>query len=197
MESTHTPLAGNRTPERWNTVPIPERVALRAYTNVDKASTGCWISRYSTASHGYAQIGWQEKPGRWVVLAHRAAWVHVNGQLPLGMTIDHLCKERRCVNPEHLRLLPNFENARRINGNDWPLGGCKRGHSNEHLHPVKRKSKSGELRWGATCRECMRLSRRRWEERHPGRKKLARDRSNWRRRHPGEPVPSHLLSSNS
>jgi len=65
--------------------------------------------------------------------AHRAAWVAVHGQIPEGMTVDHICKVRRCVNVRHLRLLSNFENARRTNGNDWPLGECVNGHPNSEL----------------------------------------------------------------
>ncbi|MHC9517499.1 HNH endonuclease [Prescottella equi] len=61
------------------------------------------------------------------------------------MTVDHTCKQRRCVNPEHLRLLTNFENARRTGGRDWPLGQCVNGHSNIHLQRVDggRRTKCG------------------------------------------------------
>ena len=133
MDSTREQSNDFRDPRRWNSVPVPERVALRAITNVDKREDGCWISRYSVASHGYSQIGWNDGVKRHMVLGHRAAWSAVNGQVPLGMTIDHLCKERRCVNPDHLRLLPNYENARRTSGRDWPLGYCVNGHPNSDL----------------------------------------------------------------
>ena len=116
------------------------RVAERAATRYVEDENGCFISTYSTASHGYAQIGWQE-PGinrSVMTLCHRAAWVHYHGaQIPDGMTIDHLCHNRRCVNPSHLRLLSNFENARRTSNRDWPIGQCINGHSNDHLIEVK------------------------------------------------------------
>jgi hypothetical protein len=116
---------------------IPERVALRAYDAWELAPSGCYISTYSVASHGYAQIGWHEKShGRsTMTLAHRAAWVHANGQIPDGMTVDHkpTC-DRRCVNVDHLRLLTNYENARRTSGRDWPLGECINGHPNSELY---------------------------------------------------------------
>lgn len=120
-----------RKPRR--TIVIPERVAQRAALSV-VIEGDCLVSTYSTASHGYAQIGWQDKGDRWVVTAHRAAWVHYTGeQIPEGMTIDHLCHNRPCVRKEHLRMLSNFENARRTAGRDWPLGECINGHSNDHL----------------------------------------------------------------
>ena len=112
---------------------IPDRVAERAATRFFVAENGCHVSTYSVASHGYAQIGWKDGDYRQMVVAHRAAWVHVNGQIPEGVTIDHLCKNRRCVHVGHLRLLSNYENARRTSGRDWPLGQCVNGHSNDHL----------------------------------------------------------------
>ncbi|WP_084844898.1 HNH endonuclease signature motif containing protein [Prescottella equi] len=116
---------------------IPDRVAQRALTHSDLDPHGCRISRYSVASHGYAQIGWNDLNGRRCgTTAHRAAWVAVNGQIPEGMTVDHTCKQRRCVNPAHLRLLTNYENARRTSGRDWPIGECANGHSNSNLRVV-------------------------------------------------------------
>ena len=37
--------------QTWNSVPIPARVAERAYTRVEKTDDGCWISTYSVGSH--------------------------------------------------------------------------------------------------------------------------------------------------
>ncbi|MBK4144633.1 hypothetical protein GWO57_08290 [Corynebacterium macginleyi] len=133
---------------------IPPRVAERAATRY-KVEGECWISTYSTASHGYAQIGWYGGGSRAMVTAHRAAWVYHNEkQIPDGYTVDHLCKNRRCVNPKHLRALPNFENARRTFGRDWTLGKCINGHSNDELY------------WDGSryrCRPCVqeRVARRR------------------------------------
>lgn len=113
------------------TVVIPERVLDRAaHRIVIDPETGCHISTYSVGSHGYAQVGWNDKTGKpRMVLCHRAAWIRAHGEpIPDGMTVDHLCHNRRCVNPEHLRLLSNYENARRIFPDDWPLGLCRHGH---------------------------------------------------------------------
>jgi len=178
MDSTRGQSNNFRDPARWNSVPVPERVAERAYTRVDVTGDGCWISRYSVASHGYSQIGWQNGGKRHVILGHRAAWAHVNGQVPLGMTIDHLCKQRRCVNPDHLRMLPNYENARRIAGMDWPMGSCANGHSNEHIISNPARNKRGERHRGTICAMC---------------RPIYQGRGNWRTRHPGEPMPEHLL----
>ena len=154
---------------------IPARVAGRAATRWEQNENNCWISTYSTASHGYAQIGWHDDDGhRCATTAHRAAWVDNHGeQVPEGMTVDHTCKERRCVNPAHLRLMSNFENARRTDGRDWPEGECINGHPNS------------ELFWDGSrwrCQPCTRESQRRYYRRHPDRVKAANDRYNAKRR---------------
>lgn len=170
MNATHfTGPAANPVPARSPKVKfdIPARVAERAATRYIEVASGCWISSYSVASHGYAQIGWAEPGYRQVVVAHRAAWVYAHGtQIPEGMTIDHLCARRTCVNPNHLRLLTNFENARRTNGRDWPIGECANGHPNSML-----KLTDGGKRW--RCAECQRQYRRKYEAKVAAKKRNA------------------------
>jgi hypothetical protein len=134
-------------------MPIPDRVTERAATRYDVDENGCWISTYSTGSHGYAQVGWQDGDDRTMVLAHRAAWVYRHGAEPAG-TVDHTCHVRPCVNPAHLRDLPNVENARRNSPeNEYPLGqSCKRDHASELRVP---RRKQGRIT--LTCKGCERI----------------------------------------
>ena len=126
---------------------IPDRVAKRAYEKFVPSENGCYISTYSTASHGYAQVGWQD-PGMKrsaMTTAHRAAWTHVHGQIPERMDIDHICRNHRCVNVDHLRLLTPEDNRRRNKG-DYELGlSCKR----DHPPGARVKTKRGMV-----CRDC-------------------------------------------
>ena len=130
-------LAANPMPARMpkGQIIIPPRVAERAAIRYVEDENGCFVSTYSTGSHGYAQVGWDDGSGHLLgTLCHRAAWVYCHGtQIPDGMTVDHMCHNRQCVNPDHLRLLSNFENARRTSGRDWPIGQCVNGHSNQYL----------------------------------------------------------------
>ncbi|MEV8045912.1 HNH endonuclease signature motif containing protein [Streptomyces griseoluteus] len=136
-------------------IEIPRHVALRAFIRFTPDENGCHISTYSVASHGYAQIGWRG-PDRMVgTTAHRAAWVAAHGQIPAGMTVDHQCRNKRCVNPAHLRLLSNFENARR-SLYDWPVGTCRNGHP-----PTELVKAGGRTR----CRPCLRETQRRYRRR--------------------------------
>lgn len=189
MDSTQDQPENNRSTERWNSVPIPERVGLRALTNVNKQADGCWISWYSIGSHGYSQIGWQDGGKRHAVLGHKAAWTVANGQVPAGVTLDHTCKTRRCVNPAHLRLLGNFDNARRINGEDWELGQCRNGHEDSNLIPMTRRTKSGEKRSGVTCGICKAESQARYVAAHPERRRASTARHEATAKVTTHPVP--------
>lgn len=151
--------------EKWNRVAIPERVKERAHSRWE-LDGDCWISTYSSASHGYAQIGWNDPGERHVVLAHRASWEFENGPMEIGLTLDHrpTCKSRKCVNPAHLRVLTNLLNSQRTRGLDWPLGTCVRGHPNSERVP-----KPG--RKGRTmCGKCSRI----WQERHRKKRALSK-----------------------
>jgi len=133
------------------TAAIPEAVAQRAATRYTVSPGGCHISTYSVVpTTGYAQIGWRDSElGKVQVTgAHRAAWTHTHGPIPAGLTIDHLCREKRCVNVAHLRLLSRAENARR-HSHDFPLGQCANG------HPLSSYSASARRPY---CRACKRDS---------------------------------------
>lgn len=155
---------GHKAPVR--PIEIPAHVAERAATRfaADERS-GCHISTYSTGSHGYAQIGWGPKGAKHVTVAHRAAWVHVHGQIPEGVTIDHECKSIRCVNVQHLRALSNFENARRTHQRDWELGTCVNGHPNSMLREFPNGDKPPRVK----CGECAKSWQRRYEAKRKAR----------------------------
>jgi hypothetical protein len=53
--------------------------------------------------------------------AHRAAYIVFKGDIPDGMTVDHVCFNPLCVNPDHLQLLTRSENAARKNPATRPI----------------------------------------------------------------------------
>lgn len=73
-------------------------------------SRGCWVWQRSRNNRGYGVIYFD---GR-LHLAHRAAWLLAHGTWPAqGMVTDHICNNKACVNPAHLRELTNSENIAR------------------------------------------------------------------------------------
>ena len=121
----------------------------------------CWLWTACKFPSGYAQIRANGK----TMLAHRLAWESVNGQIPTGLTLDHLCRVRNCVNPSHLEAVTIRENILRGHGEAATNAikvRCMHGHllSRDNLY-------ESDIRRGwRTCRTCV----------------LARSAVNYRRR---------------
>jgi len=73
--------------------------------------TGCWIWQGHVNNGGYPQT----KIGRKSHRAHRVFYEHFVGAIPEGMTLDHLCGNRKCVNPAHLEPTTIRDNTMRSN----------------------------------------------------------------------------------
>lgn len=70
---------------------------------------GCWIWQGNVNRDGYGRFSHQGRK----LLAHRAAYMSLVGQVPEGLQLDHLCRVRNCVNPAHLEPVTAGENVRR------------------------------------------------------------------------------------
>ena len=89
--------------------------AFLARTEPLVGDPGCIVWVGYTNSDGYGRL-WAN--GR-MVPAHRYAWEQAHGPIPSGMVLDHMCWERSCVNPDHLRLATVAQN------NANRSGACK------------------------------------------------------------------------
>lgn len=74
--------------------------------------SGCWLWSKGITLGGYGTIRTYDKPR---IAAHRWYWQERHGPIPEGLQIDHLCRNRRCVNPDHMELVTSAENSRRGN----------------------------------------------------------------------------------
>lgn len=86
--------------------------------------------------------------------ARRVAYALLVGPIPDGLTIDHLCRNTRCVNPDHMELVPLSENVKRRYG-PTQTGVCRRGQ-----HVFAGENVGISHRGGRFCRECRRQRQR-------------------------------------
>ncbi len=73
---------------------------------IPEPNTGCWLWLGKLTPLGYSRI--RNPVG---AFGHRVAWELYRGPIPAGMVIDHICRERSCVNPDHLRVVSRRTNA--------------------------------------------------------------------------------------
>lgn len=77
---------------------------------------GCWEWTGGKTKNGYGQINVRVGDRRTTTGAHRAAYEIKNGDIPEGIEVDHLCHNRGCVNPDHLRLVTRKQNLENLGG---------------------------------------------------------------------------------
>lgn len=87
----------------------------RFWSKVD-ASASCWEWTASLAGKGYGKYSVTKNGKTTYPYAHRYAWESLVGPIPDGMDIDHLCKNIKCVNPDHLEPVSRRENLMRSCG---------------------------------------------------------------------------------
>jgi hypothetical protein len=110
------------------------RLPERFWAKVVVADTGCWLWTAGKFRKGYGCFRVGGRTGKtWG--AHAYAYAMLVGPVPDGLVLDHLCRTRLCVNPDHLEPVthrvnilrgdgPPARNARRV--------GCMRGHPYSH-----------------------------------------------------------------
>lgn len=113
----------------------------------------CWVWTGATNRQGYGHLGLNGKHR----LVHRVTWESVNGAIPAGLHLDHLCRTRLCARPDHLEPVTAGENMRR---GDHPsmitfrTGICRRGHG-------MTADNTAYERGGRRCKQCHSESARR------------------------------------
>lgn len=105
---------------------------------------GCWSWKKCKNSSGYGVVSHGRRPKRKQLYVHRVSYELFNGDIPNHLEIDHLCRNKLCVNPLHLEAVTTKENLRRIPRSTH----CPIGHefSGENLVFTKRGHR--------ICRQC-------------------------------------------
>lgn len=82
------------------------------YGEDNQYPTECWIWLKHKDTSGYGRIYWKEKE----IGAHCFSYIFYIGDIPINFEIDHLCRRRDCVNPDHLEAVTKQINIRRGKG---------------------------------------------------------------------------------
>jgi hypothetical protein len=101
-----------------------QAIEYRLWSRVRDDENGCWTWTGCTDPNGYGAIYWRGRT--WKV--HRVAWTLCRGEIPEGLTVDHLCRNRGCVNPNHFELVPLKVNQSRQISNNSKKTRCPQGH---------------------------------------------------------------------
>lgn len=136
--------------------PKPRPRIDRFAEKIALTDSGCieWIA--SENGVGYGVLSINRTGGK--VLAHRFSYEHHYGPIPDGLTIDHLCRNTRCVNPDHLEAVTVWTNTSRGNAPTAVNAAkthCIRGHElvGDNLRIIPRSG------W-RECRTCRRIRKR-------------------------------------
>jgi hypothetical protein len=128
-------------------VPIAERF----WDCVDKTGE-CWEWKEYRHPNGYGVLRFQGK-NEW---AHRAAWRLLHGDIPAKLVIDHLCNNRPCVRPEHLRLTTQRANILRSKTHPMAVNfrktHCPKGHPYDEANTIHGTTPLGHP--NRICRRC-------------------------------------------
>lgn len=107
----------------WQEQNTPAELPRHIRRNIDPGDNGCWLWTRSRSRDGY---GWASLNDR-THQAHRLLYVLLKGRPPEGLVLDHLCRVRRCVNPDHLEPVTPRQNLER-GITTTSATHCKKGH---------------------------------------------------------------------
>lgn len=140
-----------------------EGVGDRFWGKVNKTDD-CWLWTGCLADTGYGRLTYNTE--QWY--AHRLSYVLHKGEISEGLVLDHLCRNRACVNPDHLQAVPQSINVLRgLNKAGFEQINrthCPKGHAYDLANTYYDKRN-----W-RQCRACNRARSRRYAEEKRSRK---------------------------
>jgi hypothetical protein len=128
---------------------MDESLLVRFAAKVKSSPDGCWLWTASQDGGGYGILGVKEGKKMPMRKAHRVSYVLFVGPIPDGLDLDHLCRVRHCVNPDHLEPVTRTVNIRR---------GLQPGHRDSQTHCKQGHPLSGDnlvrTKTQRVCRIC-------------------------------------------
>lgn len=120
----------------------------------EAADTACWAWGGTMYPNGYGQFALSRNGAKRVkyVMAHRYSYEMHRGGIPEGLVLDHLCRNRACINPDHLEPVTTRENL--VRGNGFVGEQSRRTHCVRGGHPLSGPNLYTSPRGERGCRTC-------------------------------------------
>lgn len=121
----------------------------------------CWLFARPLKMGGYTQLYYRVKGKTISQQAHRVMYENIVGSIPEGLVLDHLCKMRHCINPDHLEPVTQRENIMR--GEGFAAKFARQTHClNGHLLTPDNITKWRRKPTHRTCKTCSNLRDKRY-----------------------------------
>lgn len=124
---------------------------------------GCWEWQGAVSHHGYGRFAPRANGAATRIYAHRFSLLLAGVQVPDGMVVDHLCRNRRCVNPDHLEVVTQQVNV--LRGVSQSAVNAKKSFCDDGHEFTPENTYFRPDRTGRQCRACQRRREAAYRER--------------------------------
>lgn len=131
------------------TRPVDLRARFEAYV---RRTAGCWDWTGARMANGYGVFNMPDRLGGGTRLAHRVSYELNVGPIPDGLELDHLCRVRHCVRPDHLEAVTHREND--LRGASPFLVAHREGRCLRGLHAMTPENARVTSNGRRRCRAC-------------------------------------------